>query len=97
MIEILIRLCRLIADALSGRASEGEVAKALIDAAFESGVPAGLLMEHLTARGKADAEFAADLAEWAKLSVKRVEKEIAGEKFTELDDPGELPEAPETD
>ena len=72
MITILARLAGLIADALSGRRSDEEVAKALIDAAFDSGVPPALLMGYLTEKGQQHAELAADIAEWAKLEVKRM-------------------------
>lgn len=66
MITALIQLARLIADALDGRKTDAEVAKALITAAFESGVPAALLMDHLTELGRANAEHAADIAQWLK-------------------------------
>lgn len=56
----------LIGEAIAGRKTEEELAKDLIDAAFASGVPAQVLSQHLTAKAAANAELAADLAEWVK-------------------------------
>ena len=68
MITILSAVLRLISDALAGRKSDEEVAKELISAAFESGVPASVLMGHLTALGRERAELAADIAQFIKTS-----------------------------
>ena len=50
LVELVLDIVRKI---IAGRSDE-EVAKALIDAAFESGVPATVLSRHLTQRAAAD-------------------------------------------
>ncbi len=75
MMQILIRLATMIADALSGKRSDEEIAKALVDAAFDTGVAPALLMDHLSARGIHDAELAADIAEFAKLTIAQMKKD----------------------
>lgn len=69
---LAVQLAAIIGDALAGRRSEVEIAKALIDTAFESGIAPALLMQHLSERGKQHAELAADIAEFAKLEVARM-------------------------
>lgn len=66
MIELLAAVLGLVSEALKGRRSDEDVARGLIDAAFDSGVPASLLLEHLTAKGAERAEIAADVAQWIK-------------------------------
>lgn len=66
------KILKLVGGALDGTASEAEVAKGLIDAAFDSEVAPALLMDHLTAKGIERAELAADIAEWAKLYAKQL-------------------------
>jgi hypothetical protein len=68
ILETLSRLLVLVSKALVGQKSDEDVARELIDAAFDSGVPAALLLEHLTEKGRQRAELAADLAQWAKTS-----------------------------
>lgn len=70
MIPILSALLRLIGDALEGRKSDEDVARELVAAAFASGVPAALLLDHLTALGRDRAELAADIAQWIKTGEK---------------------------
>lgn len=65
MRTIIASLARLLTDAIEG-ASDEEVALRLIDAAFESGVPASVLAQHLSAKAAANAELAADLAQALK-------------------------------
>lgn len=62
IVEALLALLR---KAFEGETEE-EIAKGLVDAAFESGVPAAVLLQHLTAKGRARAELAADIAQHLK-------------------------------
>ena len=66
MTGLLSAVLRLISEALAGRKTEEQVAKELLAAAFETGVPASILLEHLTQLGIERGELAADLAQWAK-------------------------------
>mgnify|MGYP006391600993 CR=1 FL=1 len=66
MIGLLSAVLRLVSEALAGRKSDEEVAKELLAAAFETGVPASVLMQHLTELGRQNAELAADIAQFAK-------------------------------
>lgn len=66
MIPLLVALIELTRDLVQGTRSEEDAAKALIDAAFATGVPASLLASYLTAKAAEDAERAADLAQWIK-------------------------------
>jgi len=67
MIELLAAVLRLVAEALNGRKTDEEVAKELLAAAFETGIPASILMDHLTEVGRMNAETAADIAQWLKV------------------------------
>lgn len=67
MIGLFTAVLNLIAEALSGRKSDEDVARGLIDAAFASGVPSSILAQHLTAKAAEDVELAADLAQWLKV------------------------------
>ena len=67
MIKLVDALLSLIGDAVGGRKSEEDIARSLIDAAFESGVAPSLLAAHLTEKAAQDAEFAADLAQAMKM------------------------------
>lgn len=67
MMALLASILTLVGEALKGQRSEEEVAKALIDHAFESGVPSAVLSKHLTAKAAQDVELAADIAQWAKV------------------------------
>jgi hypothetical protein len=67
MITAIAKLLAVLAETLAGRRSDEEAARAMLDAAFDSGVPHSLLAEHLTARARDRAELAADIAEAAKL------------------------------
>jgi hypothetical protein len=62
LVEALFALLRR---AFAGE-SEEEIAKGLVDAAFESGVPAAILLKHLTEKGRERAELAADIAQHLK-------------------------------
>lgn len=66
MIGLLSAVLRLVSDALAGRKSDEEVAKELLAAAFETGVPASILMAHLTQLGRERAELSADIAQFLK-------------------------------
>lgn len=66
MIKAIAVLLELLGEALAGRRTEEDLAKDLIDAAFASGVPSATLAKHLSAKAAADAEFAADLAQYLK-------------------------------
>ena len=66
MIGLLSAVLRLISEALAGRKSDEEVAKELLAAAFETGVPASVLMVHLTEIARQRQESAADIAQWIK-------------------------------
>lgn len=59
-------ILRIIGDALDGQKSDEEVAIALLESAFNSGVNPRELMKHLDKMGIERAELAADLAQWAK-------------------------------
>jgi hypothetical protein len=67
VIGILSVVLRLISEALAGRKSDEEIAKELITAAFDSGIPAAVLMQHLTELGRERAELAADIAQFLKV------------------------------
>ncbi len=66
MIGLLAAVLEIVSGAMKGSKSDEQVAKELLAAAFETGVPASVLMDHLTELGKANAELAADLAQLAK-------------------------------
>lgn len=63
---IIATALRALLDGITGRKSDVEVARDLIDAALNSGIPAELLREHLTQRGIQAGELAADIAQAAK-------------------------------
>lgn len=58
-----------------GTMSKVEALEKILDAVFESGLPAGFLAPYLSAKGREYAEAAADLAEFAKLEVARMKAE----------------------
>ena len=66
MIALLAAIANLIAEALKGRKTDEQVALELLDHAFASGVPASILLRHLSEKGKRDAELAADIAQFLK-------------------------------
>jgi hypothetical protein len=70
MIAVIASLLTLVSDALQGRKSDEDVARGLIDAAFESGVAPALLLAHLTQKGRKNAELAADIAQFIKLQAR---------------------------
>lgn len=67
MTELLTSVVNLVSAAIKDGKSDEQIARELIDAAFASGVPAAMLLDHLTVRGRERAELAADLAQWAKV------------------------------
>ncbi len=66
MIGLLSAVLRLISEALAGRKSDEDVARELLSAAFETGVPASILMLHLTEIARRRQESAGDIAQWLK-------------------------------
>jgi hypothetical protein len=74
MIEpmLVAGLLELVKDVGAGLLSPGAFARRLLDLVEATGIAPALLAEYLTADGIRRAELAADIAEEAKLAVKRM-------------------------
>jgi hypothetical protein len=89
--QILLYVARGICQAL--KLPEDHGAKALIYAAFDTGVAPQVLSGYLTERGQRFGEASADIAEEAKLAVQEVERGIAKDQeqfdddLTDMDEP----------
>ncbi len=68
--KVIAFVLKLVSEALDGKRSDEDVARGLIDAAFDSGIAPSILLDHLTDKARARGELAADLAQWIKLGPK---------------------------
>jgi hypothetical protein len=66
--DIGLRLLAIIGAIFTKTRSAEDVAKDLVDLAFDTGIAPAVLMQYLTERGRLTAEAIADIAEAAKLA-----------------------------
>jgi len=70
---LALTLAKLLLDLASGKVTRERVLRELQEILLDSGLAPALLRDSLTARGVDFAEAAADIAEEAKLAVKRLQ------------------------